>query len=223
MAVDADPSTEGIDTSASWDLAEEFEVSTNITAVGTPYLGYQMSIEFEDDILAFVPVGPTRITYTDLGNMLLNLVALDQDHDADGRPEIYAEAARYTGTTPDTGRANYVRFRCAAPGTTSLHLLTSSESTGSYTSTVDTLANFIPTVLQDATITCSSLPLPNAQPAPPAVGGSRTCPPQGKPGWSIGPIDCGSGSRPRCAALALAACTWSYGRLRLVRWRRRLG
>jgi hypothetical protein len=35
MAVDADPSTEAIDTSASRVVAEEFDVSTNIAAVGT--------------------------------------------------------------------------------------------------------------------------------------------------------------------------------------------
>ena len=179
MAVDADPGTEGIDTSASRVVAEEFEVSTNITAAGTPYSSYKMSIEYDDDILAFVPVEPPmNVRYTGLGNMTLDVAALVKDDDSDGRPEIFGGSARYAGTSQAVGPANYVRFRCTAPGTTSLHLLTSSESADPYTTMVDTLANFITTTLQDATITCSSgtaSPTPTAT-ALPAVGGIAELP-----------------------------------------------
>jgi len=212
MAVDADPSTEDIvDTSASRGMEEEFEVSTNITAVGTPYFGYQMSIEFDDGILAFVPVEPPMgIVYTGFGGMSSDAVALVQDDDSDGLPEIYGASARNTGTTTATGRANNVRFRCTAPGTTSLHLLTSSESATYHTSTVDyPFGDFITTTLQDASITCSSAaasPTPTAA-APAAVGGIADLSAAGIS--QAGPSDpstVGPGSRATaCAALTLAA------------------
>jgi hypothetical protein len=210
MAVDADSSTEGIDVSASRVVAEEFDVGTDITAAGTPYIGYQMSIEFDDEILTFVPVGDKNITYTGLGYMVFNLEASVPDNDSDGRPEIYGAAVRPAGTTQATGRANDVRFRCIAPGTTSLHLLTFSESTDLCTTTRDyPYANFIPTVLQDATITCSpaaASPTPTAT-VPPVVGGIADLPALGAS--QAGPSDLPAvrqGSRGTIwAALALAA------------------
>jgi hypothetical protein len=168
-----------------------------------------MLIEFDDDILAFVPVGPMNITYTGLGKMLSDATALVQDADSDGLPEVYGESARNAGTTPATGRANYVRFRCAAPGTTSLHFLMSSESTASHTTTVDPDANLITTILQDAVITCSPAapsPTPTATPLR-GVGGIAELP--ALSGIQTGPSDASTaGPGPRAAkstALALAA------------------
>jgi hypothetical protein len=214
MAIDADPSTEAaIDTSASWNLGEEFDVSTDITAVGTHYFGYKLSMEFDDEILTFVRVGNMNIVYTDLGDMTFHMVTQDRDDDSDGRPEIYGEAARATGTTPATGQANFVRFRCTAAGTTSLHLLTSSESTDHHTSTVDFFIDPIPTLLQDATITCtsaepSSTPTPTPTPTGgPAVGGIADLPSLGA--VQTGPSSASTASpRPRaitCVTLGLAA------------------
>jgi hypothetical protein len=191
-------------------VAEEFDVSTDITAVGTPYLGYQMSIEFDGEILEFVPVEPPmNIIYTGLGMMQLDLVALLQDDDSDGRPEVYGGSARYTGHSEATGRANYVRFRCTAPGTTPLHLLTSSESTAFYTTTVGPSFDFIPTVLQDAAITCSSAaasPTPTAT-ALPSVGGIADLPASGmRQAGPAGASTTGPGSRAATAmTLALTA------------------
>lgn len=210
MAIDADTSTEPVDTSASRVVAEEFDVSTNITAAGTPYVGYQMSIEFDGEILEFVPVEPPmNIIYTGLGMMRLDSVAWLQDDDSDFRPEVYGGSARYTGTSGATGRANHVRFRCIAPGTTSLHLLTSSESPSLYTSTMTFYGYFITTILQDASITCSSAaasPTPTAT-APPPVGGIADLPAPGA--RQAGPSDAstaGRGSQATTfAALALAA------------------
>jgi len=228
MAVDADPSTEGIDTSASRIVAEEFDVSTNIAAVGTPYFSYWMLMEFDDDILAFVPVGTMNIVYTGLGNMWSDATALVQDTDSDGLPEVYGESARNAGTTPATGRANYVRFRCAAPGTTSLHFLMSSETTGLYTSMLDADVNFITTILQDAAITCSPAapsPTPTATPLP-GVGGIAELP--ALSGIQTGPSDASTaGPGPRAAkstalalaatgAVAMAALAW-YARRRRLR------
>jgi hypothetical protein len=209
MAIDADASTEAIDTSASWDVAEEFDVGADITAVGTPYFGYFISIEFDDDILAFVPVGDMNITYTDLGGMWSHAPASVRDADLDGRPEIFGESARNAGTTPETGRVNYVRFRCTAPGTTSLHLLTSSEVADFYTSTIDYPdANFITTILQDAAITCSSAAASPTPTALPAVGGIADVPTLS--GIQAAPLDdastAGTGLRAeRYTALGLAA------------------
>lgn len=226
MAVDADPSTEPIDGSASWVVAEEFDVSTNITLVGTPYFGYQMSIEFDDDILEFVPVGDMIIIYTGLGMMRNDLIASVEDVDSDGGPEIYGGSVRNTGTTTATGQANYVRFRCIAPGTTSLHLLTSSESTDYQTSTVGYPdANFLPTALQDATITCAAAAASPTPTAGPAVGGIADLPASGVGQAGLSDAStAGFGSRATiCAALALAA---SGGVAAAVVWyarRRRLG
>jgi len=164
MAVDADPSTEAVvDTAVTRYLTEQFDISTDITSVGTAYQGYQMSIEFDDTILSFVPVGPENITYTGLGGMgLIQLAGQVQDVDSDGLPELYGGAARASGTTTATGQANLVRFECIVPGTSPLHLLTPAEHAAWRTTLLAPGGVGITTTLADASITCSE-PTPTAK------------------------------------------------------------
>jgi len=183
MAIDVDPSDPDIDDSAARYTGEPwFEISTDITAAPTPYGGYQMSIEFDDSILAFVPVDPDGIVYTGLGGMTMNSPSVVQDVDADTNPEITGSTGRPIGTTAETGQANLVRFQCIALGSSTLHLQTLAEDPDFGSTTLAPDIGILSTSLADATITCSDAtptptPMPTATPTQAAVGGIAELPP----------------------------------------------
>jgi len=233
MAIDADPSDPDIDDSAVRYTGEPwFEISTDIAAVATPYVGYQMSIEFDDSILSFVSVEPPYgIVYTGLGNMTLNTPSIIQDVDVDTNPEITGSTGRTYGTTTATGQANLVRFQCIAPGGSALHLHTLAEDPGSGSTTQAPGGGIIGTSLADAAITCSdATPVPTltptATPTRAAVGGIADLPPfagasgeeAGTPargsGWSSGGYAAAAGGLAAAAIVAVGA--W-YARRRWVR------
>jgi len=184
MAIDADPSDpDDIDASAAhYTWEPSFEISTNIAAAPTPYGGYTMSVEFDDSILAFVPVDPDGIVYTGLGGMEINVPSTLQDADADNDPEFIGSTGRTSGTTVATGQANLARFQCIGPGSSTLHLQTLAEDPGSGSTTIAPRGVTITTFLTDATITCSDATptptlTPTATPTPAAVGGIAEVPP----------------------------------------------
>jgi parallel beta-helix repeat protein len=155
MAMDADQTTSAVSASATYYLDQEFDVSTDITEAPTAYRGYEMSVEFDDAILAFVPVGPLNIVYTGLGGMDIEASASMIDDDGDTLTDrVYGSAIRGSATTTNaTGEANILRFQCVGLGTTSLHLITQEES-GLFTTTLGLAGETIPTTLADATIEC---------------------------------------------------------------------
>jgi hypothetical protein len=224
MAIDADPSDPDIDTSAVRFVGGPFDISTNITAAGTPYMGYQMSIEFDDSILSLVPVGSFDIVYTELGLMALDAQALVQDCDADTNPELFGASSRTSGTTPATGQANLVRFQCVGPGTSDLHLLTLDDCPAYGGTTWGPGPVELLTALMDAAIICEEAP-PTQTPLP-GVGGIAELPPlavataeeAGPPpegsGWSAGDV-AALGGGLTAAAFATVTGAWYARRQRL--------
>jgi len=232
MAIDADPSDPDVDDGAARYTAEPwFEISTDIAAVATPYGGYQMSIEFDDSILSFVPVEPDGIVYTGLGDMEINVPSTLQDVDADTDPEITGSTGRPIGTTIATGQANLARFQCIGLGSSTLHLQTPAQDPNFGSTTMAPEGGIISTSLADATITCSdATPVPTltptATPTRAAVGGIAELPPlagasgeeAGTPdrpsGWSSGGYAAAAGGL--AAAAIVAAGAW-YARRRWAR------
>jgi len=228
MAIDADPSDPDIDDSAVRYTGEPwFEISTDIAAVATPYAGYQMSIEFDDSILSFVPVEDLGIVYIELGGMRLNTPSILQDVDADTNPEITGSTGRPSGTTTATGQANLVRFQCIFPGSSALHLQTLAENPSFGSTTLVLGGGIISTSLADATITCSdATPVPTltptATPTRAAVGGIAELPPLAGAsdeearapadgsGWSSGGYAAAAGGLAAAAIVAVGA--WYAGR-----------
>jgi hypothetical protein len=143
-------------------------------AVVTPYTGYRISIEFDDSILSFVPVGPFDIVYTGLGSMVFDAQALVLDCDSDTNPEVFGGSYRASGTTTATGKADIIRFQCVGQGTTSLHFATITECPDYGSTTMTLLGETLPTSLVDATVVCG-----DAAPTPtplPSVGGIAELP-----------------------------------------------
>jgi len=231
MAIDADPSDPDIDESAvryTWE--PWFEISTNIAAAPTPYGGYTMSVEFDDSILSFVPVGDYGIVYTGLGGMELNVWSTLQDVDEDGDPEFIGSTGRTSGTTVATGQANLARFLCISPGSSTLHLLTRDQDPDFGATTIARGGVTITTFLADATITCSdATPVPTltptATPTPAAVGGIAEVPPLAgassadagaaakQSGWSTGGYAVLAGGLVAAAVVVVGA--WCAGGRRL--------
>jgi len=224
MAVDADPSDPDIDASAVRFVGDPFDVSTNITAAGTPYMGYRMSIEFDDSILSFVPVGSFYIVYTELGLMRLNAPALVQDCDGDTDPDVFGSSARISGTTTATGQANIVRFECVGPGTSDLHLITLDDCPTYGSTTAAPGPVWLPTALVDAAIICQEAP-PTQTPLP-GVGGiaelpplvaataeEASTPPEGS-GWSAGDVAALGGGLTAAVFVAILGA-WYARRQRL--------
>ena len=150
-------------------LGTQFDVEIRIDIAQTAYAGYQVSINYDPTVLAWVSVPPNRFVYTSLGDMTLNLPAEEWDFfPPPGNDSVYGFAVRPpdTGTTTATGTANIARFQCIAPGSSPLHLVTWAESPAWETTTVDANGTFIPTELMDASITCLT-----GTPTPTPVGG----------------------------------------------------
>jgi hypothetical protein len=224
MAIDADASDPDIDESSVRYTGEPwFEISTNIAAAPTPYGGYTMSVEFDDSILSFVPVGDYGIVYTGLGGMEINVPSTLQDVDADTDPEFIGSTGRTMGTTAATGQANLARFQCIALGSSVLHLLTRDQDPdfGSTTIAPPNGEN-ITTSLADATINCSdATPVPTltptATPTSAAVGGIAELPllagasseeagaAAQQSGWSVGGYAALAGGLAAAAIVAVGA------------------
>ncbi len=170
MAVDADPDSGEVDLTVTRDLTEEFDISTNIVEASAPYGGYWMGVEFDDAVLAFVPVGSLGIVYTGLGGMMLDAAAFVADRDGDTMPETTGGSGVVAGTMDATGQANLVRFQCIAPGASTLHLITAAElPAGELPSTTigEDGSTPIATLLGDADVTCTSdTPTPTTTPTP---------------------------------------------------------
>jgi hypothetical protein len=146
MAIDADPSTGGVDSAAGRSVGLDFDVSTNITRADVPYAGYQMRIEYDPGVLQFLPVGPNKIVYTGLGGMTLDVEAVDTGG-------VISGGSVRSGTTAALGQANLVHFRCIAEGVSQLHLIRPGEAPA-FSTTHDPSGAAIGTDLADASISC---------------------------------------------------------------------
>jgi hypothetical protein len=204
IATDADANDPDVDASTTRLVGDQFDTSTDITAVGTPYTGYRISIEFDDSILSFVPVGPLDIVYTGLGSMVLDAQALVRDCDSDTNPEVFGGSYRAAGTTTATGKADFIRFQCIGQGATGLHFATMTECPDYGSTTMALFAEALPTSLVDATVVCDDA-APTPTPLPP-VGGIAEVPSiGGTSDEEVGAFNGGSGwSASGYAALACA-------------------
>jgi len=151
LAVDARPDTEPVDTSVTHPLGETFEVSVNITEVGTPYAGYQAKVQFDPDVLAYAE--PPGVTYMGLGGMVLDATPVV------GADYVFAGSARMSGTATETGQAHRIGFECIGEGTSPLHLVTLEEDpVNGSTTRAEGLPDLpiTPTWLYDASVTCNA-------------------------------------------------------------------
>jgi hypothetical protein len=140
-AVDEDgPSTvaDAVETSRTVLGSTPFDVSVNLTWGGTPeerYQGYQMVLQYDASILAFMPTQdanadtfPESGTYTGLGGVVFYWS--DGAFDADGDTLVDAVpggAARVSGTSDASGQAVLLRLKCVGNGTSPLHLMAAIE------------------------------------------------------------------------------------------------
>jgi hypothetical protein len=229
MAVDADPSDPDIDSSVLRQGGEPFQVSFDITNASTAWAGYRLAVDHAG--LTFIPTSdlsldgnPESWDYKGLGGTTVDAVVSVPQTD-----RLQGESARTSGSTMETGQAVIATFQCEGPGTSTIHLVTSSEDPDFYTTTLDGGAVPIITSLADATITCSAdTPTPTPTPTPPAVvGGMAELPllaassaeeavaPADGSGWSAGSSAALAGGLA-AAVPAIAAGAW-YGRRRWLR------
>ena len=227
IAVDADPGDPDIDSSALRQVGEPFQVSFNITNASTAWAGFHLAVDHTG--LTFIPKSdldldtiPESWDYTGLGATTLDeLVSVPQ---ADC---LRGGSARASGSSTETGKAVIATFQCEGPGTSTIHLVTSSEDPDFYTTTLDEDQLSIITSLADATITCSAH-TPTPTPTPPAaVGGIAEVPPVAATsaeeaaapadgfGWWVGSSAALAGGLG-AVVLATAAGTW-YARRRWLR------
>jgi hypothetical protein len=142
MGVDADASTAGVvDAFTSHAVDTDFNVSINVRVVGTAWIGWQASLQYDPSILEWVPTfdsdGSTTNdcwTYTALGGVVITTCPNTQfDRDGDFvNDTLFGGASRLSGTSTATGQAAVVTFHCLAPGISPLHLRTLLESAPSF-------------------------------------------------------------------------------------------
>jgi hypothetical protein len=183
--VDGDhPNCMGIDAVPGGDLekpdasrwvagSDTFDVDLLIRVAGSPYGGYQASINFDPAVLAWDPVGEEGWTYSGLGGMIHHAIATLKDLlPVDTVMDSTWGASVAADVTTATGVAATVRFHCIADGTSPLHLVTAAESGPFRTCTIDRDGNFISTYLTDASVTCcfsctrTPTPTPTDTPTP---------------------------------------------------------
>lgn len=160
MAVDA-VSGGAVDTWRYVMGGNPFDMDIVITAAGEPYAGYDLSLTYNDQILAFVPTvdldGDTTLEsweYTGLGGTSLDAAVVVSDGDGDTVADrAVGGSARSSGTASATGAVITGRFRCVGNGTSPLHLVTPSQSAIG-TSTLAPGGDTVDTSLADASIWC---------------------------------------------------------------------
>ncbi len=160
------------------------DVSVNVTWSGSAedrWHAYQLTLAYDDSILAFVPTLDTTFdqildswAYTGLGGgTIMDATVTEYDRDEDGKTDaLCGGSLRYSGTSDAGGQALVARFRCIANGTSPLHLVTLAEDPVCGSATMETERVPLPTNLVDAGITCSL-----GTPTPSAVGGIAERPP----------------------------------------------
>ncbi len=161
MAVDAVPGG-AIDATRTVTGGDPFDITINVTSVGTPYQAYQFNVRYDMSILQFV---------TGQNHQPGGLAACSAP--LDNNSSIYLGCASFTNETTDfMGVTDTLTFRCIADGVSPLHLLTDEEvgiTTG--TNMAAGNAQMVPMRLTDASITCAST---GATPQPEAVQATAT-------------------------------------------------
>jgi hypothetical protein len=149
IAVDADPSKDGVQSSASVAVGSTFTFAVVITDAPEPYGAYQANVRFDPDVVKYAS-GPVNHT---LGTETLCGQNVDTDR-------LYEGCARQDGTQTNTGAVFEWTMTCVADGTSSLHLLSDAEvgtAVGTNFAINVTDNNGVgDAVLHDASVTCGS-------------------------------------------------------------------
>ena len=175
MALDADPSTAAVDPSVAMPLDVEFDVGVNITAAGTAYAGYGLQVQFDSSRLVWVSVPPSGLTYVNSESHGMSIAA----RAVLSSNLVEGGAASPGDTTNFTGTVALLRFRCVAPGPTSLSPVPPDPGPPvGNTTTLGSGGGLIGTALAGIQITCGEGPGPAPTTSPP-VGTPTPTPPLG--------------------------------------------
>jgi len=176
MAVDANWTTAGIQSAATYTVGTPFRVGFDITLAGQAYKGYNLVVDHAG--MTFLPdvdmSGDTVLeswTYTGLAGMSLDAVVSVPMAD-----RLQGGSAKPTGTTTITGEVVNAQFQCASGGLKTLHLVALGQAV-TYTTTLDATGASIGTDLADASITCAEADwsvVKTHSPSPVLAGGNVT-------------------------------------------------
>jgi len=176
-----------------------FRSTIDITAAPNAYQGYQVAVQYDPNVINFVPTDdlsgdtvPDSWHYTGLGGMTFDVTVFD----VGGNPAVKGGgSALISGATNATGTAIESTWVCVGSGTTSLHLVTLAEDPFFGSTTIIELPTQAPTTLADTQVTCqegagpapTATPSEGATPVATPVGPSMTPTPL-PPGMEVVPL-----------------------------------
>jgi hypothetical protein len=144
MAVDADPESEEVDSSATRPLGVPFDVTVDVSSVTESYHVYQFKLAWDSAILSFV-------SGDHLSPDGFSICFAFESSGSD----VTAGCGRTGGGSTYIGPVDKVSFQCKAQGTSTLHFQSLGDDPVWGTTTFSpTTAGFIVTGTVDATVTC---------------------------------------------------------------------
>jgi len=159
VAIDANASTPDVDGASVYASGGEFTVAFVIVEAGASYQGYQFDIEWDAEIVGYTGIEHLKPEGLETCSPTRTF-ASDGDESGAATENVNRVAAFCLNTelapTTFTGPVSTITLSCAAPGETTLHLLTTDEGTiGTLVQTQSEEESYEHTLtLNDATITC---------------------------------------------------------------------
>ena len=149
LAVDADPSAGGIQSSIAFTGTQTFSIDIEISAASIPYRGYQLFLAWPDSGLSFVSDSPDQ---PDGLTACTSPGRTTEGTSATLKTACVSPARR---TTSFTGPVENLTLRCAADGTFVVHVVSVLEDLYWGSTMLDADGSYIATAVDDVTITCT--------------------------------------------------------------------
>ncbi len=148
IAVDANPSTQGMDSSITVPPGSTFSIGINVTQVAQPYYGLQFEVSWPGADLQYTGTRAVAAASPFSCEVPRDVMSGGQEMVQDGCG---------SGATSQTytGRIETLEIRCLSLGTFPIHLVTQAEDPNFGTSMIGPAAAPLGTSTVDATVTCT--------------------------------------------------------------------